>query len=329
MTATRHGVLAILALLLVTHAAAAQEAPSEALQARCSQWIDEGIGLRAERRNEEALERFQRAWEAGHGAEARAQMALAEQALGRWVEAERDLASARESLSEPWIARNRRNLDDALAEIRRHLGRLEIRCQVAGARAEVNGRDEGSLPLSAPLRVVVGTVTVEVTAPAHAATRRVLDVRPGDDLVEQFDLAPARAPSDASGVLGPVVLRRATDSAMTTWGNVLWVGAGASGLAGVTGLLWRQLSVSNFNEARDAPCLVDPVMPDVVHGAPECAGLRSQTATATGLAVAGFVAAGALAIGGLALRFAAPTRAGRARVACAGGWLSAACGVSF
>lgn len=88
---------------------AAQPAPPPTAQTDA--WMEEGIRLRAERRDAEALAVFRRAWEAARSPEARAQMALAEQALGLWIDAERDLLAALAAADHPWIARNRGALD--------------------------------------------------------------------------------------------------------------------------------------------------------------------------------------------------------------------------
>src|SRR4051812_7480565 len=74
--------LPLLALIL-----AAGLGMSNAAQAAADalELLREGVSLRREGRDEEALQRFQRAYEIGHGGRALAQIGLAEQALGRWA----------------------------------------------------------------------------------------------------------------------------------------------------------------------------------------------------------------------------------------------------
>src|SRR5436305_2127194 len=88
--------------------------------------LKKGIELRRNGRDREALAEFQRAAQISRTARATAQIALAEQALGLWVEAESDIKDALASAQDPWIAKNRAVLEGALRTIRNHVGTLEI-----------------------------------------------------------------------------------------------------------------------------------------------------------------------------------------------------------
>src|SRR5215831_5030123 len=70
-----------------------------------------GIELREKRDDQAALQLFRRALEIAATGRARAQVALAEQALGRWPDAEADLAAALERADEPWIAEKKALLE--------------------------------------------------------------------------------------------------------------------------------------------------------------------------------------------------------------------------
>src|SRR5258708_10427967 len=76
-----------------------------------------GVQLRREHRNGEALDVFQRAVAVSPTPTARAQVALAEEALGRWVEAELDLGAALGTVDCSWIAKNRSGLAGTHAHI--------------------------------------------------------------------------------------------------------------------------------------------------------------------------------------------------------------------
>lgn len=318
--------LTLLAGVLASRLAVAQEAPALSPDAQASAWIDEGIRLRADRHDDDALALFRRAHEATRSPESLAQIALAEQALGRWVDAERDLASAAGSSADPWIARNRTHLDTALAEIRSHLGALTLRARTPRARVAVNNGDAVALPLAAPLRVEVGTVTVEVRAPGYVSARRVLEVRPQDDLLEEFDLVPERpiAPVITARVRAPYV-DAPTASPQRAWATGLFFSAGVLALGGSGTWIWREVSARDFNRTG---CMEDRATGVAFDGA-DCGSLQSQTRAATTLTVAGFVASGALTAVGVALWLAAPRSTRRAVVACAPGPLSLACAVSF
>lgn len=289
--------------------------------------MDEGVRLRGAGEDEAALATFRRAWEASHSPEALAQIALAEQALGRWVEAARDLATARESTADPWITRHRDDLVLAATEIGQHVGRVEVRARPAGARLRVNGVDHGALPLAAPLRLVIGTQSLEVTAADHVAAQRVVDVRPGDDLLEEFDLAPVP-------LSPPVELTRPTPRAprpglATGWATASFVAAGAMLAGGLGALAWRESVTSDFNADRTPRCLVDPADTSRIHGGAACESWASDRGTANALMITGLVGAGAFAAAGVALLVARPSATARAEVRCAPGVASLACSVRF
>jgi hypothetical protein len=84
--------------LVVTATAAAEDV--DAL-------IKHGNDLRRKGRDRDALAEFQRAAQINETPRVTAQMALAEQALGLWVEAEGHLTKALGHERDPWIAKNR------------------------------------------------------------------------------------------------------------------------------------------------------------------------------------------------------------------------------
>lgn len=134
-----------------------------------------GVELRKEHRNEEALAEFQRAFAQDPSPVARAQIALAEQALARWPEAEHDLAEALTATEDPWIASNRARLDEAMTAIARHLGWLEVRVNVTGAELLLDGH-----PIErTPARVQSGMAVLQVRAPGFVPDIRRIEVAPG------------------------------------------------------------------------------------------------------------------------------------------------------
>jgi hypothetical protein len=169
MSATRLvlGFSASLVLLGVTSPARAGDASAEPLR--------RGVELRKEHRNEEALAEFQRAFAEDPSPVARAQIALAEQALARWPEAEHDLAEALSATEDPWIASNRARLADAMSAITRHLGWLQVSVNVTGAELLLDGR-----PIErTPARVQSGMAVLQVRAPGFVPDIRRIEVAPG------------------------------------------------------------------------------------------------------------------------------------------------------
>jgi len=84
----------------------------------------------------EALPLLQRAWATCHTPRALAQVGLAEAALGRWRDAERDLSAALAARGDPWIARNLPRLEEARARVASQVG-SDADHDAAGASAPV------------------------------------------------------------------------------------------------------------------------------------------------------------------------------------------------
>jgi hypothetical protein len=204
-----------------------------------------GLALRRQRRDADALRDFQRAYAMVPEPRTLAQVALAEQALGLWVDAEAHLRTALEA-KDPWIEQRRTVLTAGLADIQTHLGGLEVETDVAGAELWVNGTRVATLPIAHPLRVEAGSVVIEVRAPEHASARRLTSVEAGETAHETIHLVPLVPPAaipevgpaqqpkaelvDAQGgsTSPPRIVPR--DRAMRTTSLVI-LGAAAAGLA--------------------------------------------------------------------------------------------------
>lgn len=149
--------------------------------------IKEGIALRRKGDDAGALEKFQQAHRLQESPRALAQMALAEQALGRWAAAHDHLVAALDGGGDAWIAKNRATLTESLRSVEQHVGKLDVLGQPAGAEIRVDGVLRGTLPLAAPLTVTTGTVRVDLTAPGHHDAQRTTIVRAGQMTRESFD----------------------------------------------------------------------------------------------------------------------------------------------
>jgi hypothetical protein len=138
--------------------------------------IRQGVELRQAQKDEEALRVFRRAWDLSGSGRALAQVALAEQALGRWPEAEEHLGQALAHGEEAWIAQNRKLLGEALYDIEGHLGWLELSGEAKQGWVGINGKRVATLPVKKPLRVPAGSVAVEVQAEGFLPILRVVVV---------------------------------------------------------------------------------------------------------------------------------------------------------
>jgi hypothetical protein len=308
-------------------ASAAAQTPVASEDAR----IAEALSLRVQQRDAEALSLLTSVWNDTRSPRARAQMARAEQALGRWLDAHAHVEEALAAASDPWIAARRASLEEERERMRAHLGRVEVLCDVPGATARIDGRDVGALPLAAAPWASAGTVQVEVLAPGHLAAQRSVVVRAGETARETVTLVPLPAP-----VAPPAVVVARPAAAVDAPGRgTLWTTLGATAVAAGSVLLVggavshgvRELSVAS---AAAAGCGEDPS--GALVGPPECGGRVATIDLAAALAVTGYAAGAALLGSGVALLVTAPRATpapARAGVRCAPSWGGATCALAF
>jgi hypothetical protein len=164
--------------------------------------IEQGVEARADGRDADALALFERAYEIDRTPRALAQIGLAEQALGRWASAERHLSEALRDRADPWMDEHRRVLDEALAEIRSHLGELVVDSNLSVAELWVDGRAVALLPMIVPVRLPAGEAAIEVRATGYTTVRRRVVVRAGERSRESVHLVPGGAVGATDGSTG-------------------------------------------------------------------------------------------------------------------------------
>jgi PEGA domain len=150
--------------------------------------VRKGVELRRQGKEQEALETFQRAAEIRKTPRVMAQMAFAEQALGQWVKAEAHLKIALEDRGDPWVAKNRLVITEALNNVATHLASLEVWGTPEGAEVFVDGHSVGTLPSSGAIRLPLGEVMVTVRKPAYAEVTRIVHLLNGGLVRENVDL---------------------------------------------------------------------------------------------------------------------------------------------
>ena len=155
-----------------------------------------------------------------------AQIGLAEQALGRWVPAFEHLTEALEAKKDPWIAKNRSTIAQALAAVAERVGRVEILGGSAGAEVRIDGVARGTLPLQGPLILTTGTITIDLSAPGFVAVQRSAVVRPNQTSRESFDALAPIPERGAQAQSGPMAT-----PAGTLAGDPGGTGAGAPQIA--------------------------------------------------------------------------------------------------
>lgn len=329
----RRGAGAWLVVVLLAGPVSAQTPPAATLDAR----IAEALELRMQHRDAEALALLTAAWEETHSPRARAQMARAEQALGRWLDAEQHMSEALAEGSDPWVGARRVSLEEERRTIREHLGRVEVLSDVAGASVRVDGRDGGTVPLREPLWASAGTAVLEVGAEGYVTAQRSVVVTAGGTARETVTLVPVRviAPPvvpPAVVVVPPLSQRAepppsARSPVWSTLGVASVVTGGVLAIGGVASHVAREVLVTS---AAGAGCGYDAQTGAVVGGG-DCVDRVSTIDLATALMVTGY-AAGAVLLGtGVALLATAPraTTTPRVSLRCAPAWGGASCAVTF
>lgn len=297
--------------LAVAAALVARAAPSRAAE-DAEALIARGVELREQGKDDEALEVFRRAYALAPSPRARAQVALAEQALGLWVAAESDLVAALAAADDPWIGKHRQPLEGALAVIRRHLGSLEVR-GTEGAEVALDGVKLGVLPAAAPFRVEAGRRTLSLQARGHHATSRIIEVPAGGVARETVELVPL--PPEAPASAGAKGETPASAPDVGRGQRLLgWTFVGAGGVllaAGGVSLLVRKGFIDDYNA--DATC---PGIGSTRPQPPACDDRIEASRTWQTVSIVSFVAGGAFALGGAALVLTAPRASRTTALAC-------------
>jgi hypothetical protein len=158
--------------------------------------IKNGIELRRQGKEHEALELFRRAALIRRTPRVVAQVALAEHALGIWADAERDLTEALTTGDkDPWINKNQSQLKEALRIIEGHLGSLEVWGEPPGTEIVVDGAVVAKLPMSTPLRLPIGEFSLTLRKEGYDKVTRLVSISKGSQVRENIVLhATAAAP---------------------------------------------------------------------------------------------------------------------------------------
>lgn len=252
-----------------------------------------GVALRREGKDAEALAAFQHALERSPSARARAQVALAEQALALWLAAERDLTLALAEKDDPWIKLNREVLERAARIVEAKLAYVVVSSNVDAPEVLVNGASATSgsgADSRARRRVVAGQVTIEVRAPGYEAAQKTIQVAPETTANVALQLRPApppgaaSAPRDGGAVTTEPRVSDTSNGTQRTVGFIL-TGAGIAGLGLGVGFGVRAMGAKSD---RDADCASGCTQLGVdADRAGRDAALVSTIATVAGLAATG------------------------------------------
>lgn len=291
--------------------------------------IRRGIELRKAQDDQAALKEFQKAYDLTHAPRAAAQLGLAEQAVGRWEDADGHLSEALRAKSDPWVAKNRAALDEALGTVKEHIGRVEVVGDPPGAEVYVNGRLAGRLPLPDPVTVSAGQVDVEVRAPGHQPAARTVSIiggqyqrvvlrlakeksnAPGTGAVVSLPPPGAPPPSAAPPSTAPAPLVSDTpDAGGPSRPRVVakWSALGLAAAGAGTALVATLLREKNVSDVTDKGCSDRAGQAVDVNGAPmpACQGSLDAAKTDRTLQVLGVGVAGGFAATWLILALTEP-----------------------
>jgi hypothetical protein len=253
--------------------------------------LERGIELRKEGRDADALAEFRAAYQLDKSPRVRAQIAVAEQALGNWLEAERGLVIVLATHDDPWIEEWREALEQALVKVRARLGFLVVQSSVAGAELRLDGVRIADLPTAEPIRIVAGTHTLEVRAEGYMPARRIVDVSGNGRVQESFVLT--ALPIAESEPLRPIdSTEKPGEEASLKLSTAAWISAASlAGLlvAGGTALAVREINVATYNDTRR--CVVAPMTRDQ-----RCGSYRDAADTAELVAIGALTGAGVAAV---------------------------------
>jgi hypothetical protein len=198
----------------------------------------QGNRLREQGRHAEARDLFRQLYARTQDPRAIVRQGLAEMALNEWVAADEHLQTGLATHNNRWVEDNRARIQGALRDVQSHVGSLVIECAPAGATVTVNQTPQGVCPLTRPLRMVVGDVTVRVEAPGRVAMQQTTSIVAGNDPTTlRMSLATNATDTGPVAVTNDAYANNSRRRTMLTLGGVA-LGLGAVGIgAGLAGYL--------------------------------------------------------------------------------------------
>jgi hypothetical protein len=175
----------------------AQEAEAEA-----DRLMHQGVDLRRQGKDLEALPFLQRAYAVFPSSKSGAQLGFVEQSLGLSLEAERHVSGALSDESDSWVQKNRTTIAKALQQIRAGLGRLVIKAEPPGVTVSINGATVAPRDLQKPVYVKPGSTLVEARRDGFGPQSKTVTVLAGTTQNIELSLAPVSSPQPS--VAGPI-----------------------------------------------------------------------------------------------------------------------------
>lgn len=264
--------------------AAAQEKDPDKL-------IKKGVELRKKRRDADALAAFREAYAIKATPRTLAQIALAEQALGAWLDSAQHLEEALGEATDPWIRSNQKVLRDSLAAVEGKLSRLVF----TGLPENALIRAGNSMSMSPkPVRVLCGSeISIEANAEGYLPREKKIIPACGKEEIVELALEKIPAPEPKREAPPSVVVAPVQREEPSSLKPYAWVTAGGAVLGLGTGtafLFVRESHAKKYND--DERCL--PA--NGTTREENCSGDRKSAERAQLFSIIGFGAGGALAV---------------------------------
>ena len=291
--------------------------------------IHQGVELRHEGKEVQALPVFEKAYEMMRTPRTAGQLGLSELAMGYWLAAEAHLSEALNFPEHPWVGRNLRDLKEALASARKNIGDVVVSGAPSGAEVFINGKKVGRLPLSSPQRLGKGLVDIELRAPGYVTDSRSLKINGGAQETITLTLSPVlelAAPSPGGGAAAtrPEASREptASDSGarepdVRPRQILAWAAAGVSALSLASAVVetFRWVDKQDEFDNHEGPFVDDPMtsgkncgVSDPSSGGSGCQDIHNSLALARTLAIIGYGVAGVLGVTSAVLFTASPSK---------------------
>lgn len=197
----------IVAALLALAAGTARGAPPSPAEKQAQPLVERGLEALRGSQYGLALEHFKQAYDIWPVPAVEARMGFAEQGLSLWIDAERHLERALQAGEDRFVAQNRKTIERALAEVRKHLGHLLVTGGPEGAQVKIDGITRGLLPVAGPVRTVEGEWPVEISHPGFTTQRHLVRVSPGQTLALDVQLRRAGQDGASATAINTRVLR--------------------------------------------------------------------------------------------------------------------------
>ena len=270
--------------------------------------IERGLILRQAQRDAEALALFEKAQALAPSPRGQAQVALAQQALGRWVLAERNLRAALavqgdacstrgdRSSSARWPSSPRTSATSSSWGPRRGRCSSTASASRSPTRSRTCGSRSGDAPSSSGWRARTRSRAPSRFSPARSSASRSSSIRSW--ISRSAVDYPLPRPTPAA----PTVEAGRTQRLLG------WIALGGAGIfvaTGVAGLAEREIAAGDFNG--NASCTGQPSN----HLSSQCSGWLDEGTTGQTLAIVGFVGGGVVGALSVALLATAPSSKAR------------------